>query len=593
MSSFFGKTLLAPADYIFAKEGDDFKNYYTLKTYIDQSVNDDVIHYNSMNYPFKDVVYYCDNTPILAAPLKFISLHTGWRINPIVPFNYLVIFAFIFATLLCYLLLSKVIQSKVLVIILSISLPYFNPQAYRIVEGTENLSLSFILLANLVLLYKIYENTENSKNLRLWNLLNLALIILSSFVHLYYLIILCLNTGLFLFIYTVYRLATNKTWIKTLASSATVPLAALTFVLTFFMLTDEFYQDRGKTAMGYNIMPWKTNFSGFYKPYDYLHIKFIIEPNYWISYEANTYLGGFVLYGLLSIIILAFIKKLGIIERQKEDQPLSKSWFIILLTVASLFSLCIAFGPNYELFDGRYIIRNYFNLFSIARLFSDKVTHFRCLGRFSWLFFWAINFSVAYWLDRWVSRGQTLAVIMLYILSFIAVKDMADSGAAFRTNQFKNAFEAQNMPAEILQINNSLKAGKYDAILPLPFFLVGSEIHNRTIDAVNYNFYAQLSSLSGLPLMSSQLARTPLTNNESLFNLFLQNKADSSLSNKLKGKTIAVIKNSDDYNRVLNRGIIDQDELRMAFTNSADFPDKFKMTGVDTVGKYYVYKWQL
>ena len=93
--------------------------------------------------------------------------------------------------------------------------------------------------------------------------------------------------------------------------------------------------------------------------------------------------------------------------------------------------------------------------------------------------------------------------------------------------------------------------------------------------------------------MSSQLARTPLTNNESLFNLFLQNKADSSLSNKLKGKTIAVIKNSDDYNRVLNRGIIDQDELRMAFTNSADFPDKFKMTGVDTVGKYYVYKWQL
>ncbi len=93
--------------------------------------------------------------------------------------------------------------------------------------------------------------------------------------------------------------------------------------------------------------------------------------------------------------------------------------------------------------------------------------------------------------------------------------------------------------------------------------------------------------------MSSQLARTPLTNNESLFSLFLQSKMDNTLRNKLKGKTIAVIKNADDYNKVMARGIPDQAELIQAFKNSADFPEKFKMAGIDTIGKYYVYKWQL
>ena len=593
MSFFFGKTLLAPANYIFAKESDDFKNYYTLKTYVDQPINNDLIHYNSMNYPFKDVVYYCDNTPLLAAPLKFICAHTGWYIDPVIPFNYLIIFAFVFSSILCYFLLSKFIQSSALLIILSISLPYFNPQAYRIVNGTENLSLSFILLANLLLLYKIYENTEQGKATRLWNLLNLTLIVLASFVHLYYLIILCINTGLFLLVYSINRYRIGLAFAKTLANAVIVPLIALAFVLAYFMLTDEFYNDRGNMAMGYNIMAWKTNFSGFFKPYDYLHIRFIIEPNYWLNYEANTYLGGFVLYGLVSIAIHAFIKRVEIINPQNTEQSLLKSGFVILLLLASLISLFIAFGPDYDLLEGNYTIHNYLDLFNIARLFTDKVTHFRCLGKFSWLFFWAINFCIAYWLDRWVMRGQILAVMLLYILSFIAIKDMADSGCAFRENQFKNAFSEKNMPVEIIQINKALKTANYDAILPLPFFLVGSEIHNRTIDPVNFNFYAQLSSLSGLPLMSSQLARTPLTSNEILFNLFLQNKADTTLSNKLKGKTIAVIKNADDYKKVVDRGIPDQDELKQAFKNSANFPEKFKMTGVDTIGKYYLYKWQL
>ncbi len=50
---------------------------------------------------------------------------------------------------------------------------------------------------------------------------------------------------------------------------------------------------------------------------------------------------------------------------------------------------------------------------------------------------------------------------------------MVDSGNAYKDNQFKNAFAVKNMPTEIVQVNKALKAGKYDAILPLPFFLVG------------------------------------------------------------------------------------------------------------------------
>lgn len=591
---YFGKVLIAPNEYTFARQGDDVKNYFTLESYVTQPINTGYRHYNSMNYPFRDIIFYCDNSPLIAVPVKWLSKHTHIPVKAIPIFNYIIILNFLFVSILCYLLISRFIKSHTLAIILSFSLPYFEPQSLRIVEGTENLGLSFIIIANLLLLYIIYERTEDGKSTWVYHILNFLLIVLTSFIHLYYLVILCLNTGLILFAYFILRVKRRQPYLKTLAGAVIVPVLAFCVTFLIYLVTDEFYNARSEKPMGYNYDAWKTMISGFYTSYAYMRIRFVFEATQYINYEAHTYLGAFLLYGSLIFAIL-YISKKASLQAFKNYFHKSSATFILLVSIASIVCLFIALGPEYYLMNGEYKFNNFLDLFSFIELFTNRIEHFRCLGRFSWLFFWAANFCFAFTLDNWLLSRKTLAIIVMYILSFLAIKDMSATGNEYCRNEFPNQFLQKNMPPEVQRLNADMQKRHYDAIMPLPFFLVGSEEHNRTMDAPTYayaQFYFQLSSLTKLPLMSSQLARTPIPSNTSLFDFYWHLKQDTVLQSSLWGKKIAIIEDDAAYNTRSGFPVLDNDMLREAFYNSQKLPHFYRVTPIDTVGNYIMYLWE-
>ena len=52
---------------------DGMRNYFAYHDYITQGKSDNFFLFEKMNYPFGDYIFYTDNTPLIAVPLKWFS----------------------------------------------------------------------------------------------------------------------------------------------------------------------------------------------------------------------------------------------------------------------------------------------------------------------------------------------------------------------------------------------------------------------------------------------------------------------------------------------------------------------------------------
>ena len=90
----------------------------------------------------------------------------------------------------------------------------------------------------------------------------------------------------------------------------------------------------------------------------------------------------------------------------------------------------------------------------------------------------------------------------------------------------------------------------YDALMPLPYYHVGTEKKGFIID--DNNFWSRETYRRALyyqlPLMACKMSRTPLVTAERMFSLFSDNP-DAELLSMLKGKKILVIEDTV-YKRV-------------------------------------------
>src|SRR5690606_26728681 len=63
-------------DATFSNEYDGFKNNYTLHQYVQEPIGaQGLFHFEFMHYPYGDVVFTSDNTPLISIPLRYIHHH--------------------------------------------------------------------------------------------------------------------------------------------------------------------------------------------------------------------------------------------------------------------------------------------------------------------------------------------------------------------------------------------------------------------------------------------------------------------------------------------------------------------------------------
>ncbi|WP_460622280.1 hypothetical protein [Hymenobacter tenuis] len=576
---------------------DGSKNYFTFIAYVQQPWSYGLGMFGMMNYPYGDYIFYTDNTPLLAVPVRLWS-HYIFDVTPYALdiYHALLLAGFLLSTALLTDILRRLLRHWGLVIIFAVVLPWLNPQTGRLFNGHFNLAYSFVPLLAIWGLLVLYTRIKNGQAVRSWLIGLIISFALTGLLHLYYLPLLALTTGGFF----AWWLLSQGQWRFSLAGIGML-LTLLPTGLCFgiIRLVDGYYRLRSAGASGFNSPPWKLQLSALIRSYSYDRTHFWLEPQAQPTYESVAYLGAFALFGLTLAGGAWLVRRQAVQQMMAAWRPSLQRQFLGFLLGAALIGLAISIGTTYEVFDGQYVFHNYFSAFYYLQKITDAVTQFRTVARFSWPFFWAVNFLVLVGLDFWLSysrwRGRWIVAILLVFLAWL---DTRDTLKFYRGSLVANPLTDIRRTENINQLLFSAETTDYQAILPIPFFHVGSEDMELTVDDHNPHSLQcyQLSLRTNLPLMASKMSRTPPEQMKQLRSLFDPSGPSPELLGRLRkvGKPILVFFDQSYYD-----GSNPIEELksnpkaRALIDAGAEFPTRNHLTLVAEAGKLRLYRWDV
>jgi hypothetical protein len=591
------KSVFNPGEYVFHNSADGLKNYYTLAAYVeDTTASESILHFKGFNYPFGETTFYTDNTPLLSVPLKLVNKHLFSTVGyTTYLFDMFSLLQILLSSVLCWLILRQLTDNAVLLVLFSITLPVLNPQLLRFVQGgTLNLSFSPVLLFPVYLMLRVYTNVVNQRKCTLTIIALAVFIYLSAFVHVYYLLILAILAGSFYLLVVAYLVIKKLPFVKFgVIALGTLLMAVVLFYLTL-VLFDPYLSERNETALGYNIANWKLQVSSLFTAYHFLKTKYLISYAKYIPYEGHVYLGGFFLYSATAIVIAKIFCSKWQLQLSRHFLLSHKGIFLLFFTLSSLVLFFISVGPEYYFgLDNDYVFSNYYSLFYHIELNTKRITHFRCLGRFAWPVFWALNFSLIYLVAQLLKQRSVWLKVVLVVLLYFNCKDARNAYEFTRDSQNENPFELTTSGlSDVKQLADSVVPGYYQAIIPLPYYHVGTESHEYSIDPDQQHFVRTVTFANELrlPLMSSTMSRTSLLQADKLFSLINAPRTNDTLLSLLSEKPLLIYLDKRYYIDSTLYGNFDTQVQKNTFYNSRNITAKYAMTKIASVGELELYE---
>ncbi|RSK40977.1 hypothetical protein [Hymenobacter perfusus] len=594
----FGQLLLQPGQHLLVTTQDGAKNYFTFQAYIQQPWQNGLGWFGQMNYPFGDYVFYTDNTPLLAIPVRLWS-HYIFDLTPYAldVYHWLLVLGFFGSTALLVAILHRLVRHWGLVLVFAVVLPWLNPQTSRLLVGHFNLSYSWVVLLAIWGLLGLYERAQACRPIWRW-VLGLGLgFIAAGLAHLYYLPLLALTTAGFF----AWWLLPRQQWRSWSLSGAGLLLTLVPFAVCFLAvrLSDGYYALRSMEATGFNFAPWKLQLSALIRTNSYETVHFWLEPREQPTYESVAYLGAFALFGLTFFAGAWVVRKPATQRFWAAWRATPERAFLGLLLGAALVGLAVSIGTEYSVADGQYTFQNYFSAFYYLQKLTAAVTHFRAVARFSWPFFWAVNLLVLAGLDFWLRfnrwPGRWAVVVALVALALL---DTRDTVKHYRKSLLPNVLTNEQEFPELQPLLQQVQPGQYQAILPVPFFHVGSEDMALTVDDDNaHSLHAyQLALRTNLPLMASKLSRTPQVHIQQLRSIFSPQGPTPELRRQLRaaGKPILVLFDQSYYNGTnLLSSQQTNPQARQLIEAGAALPAQQQLILVAEAGNLRLYRWDV
>ena len=583
---------------IFSNEGDGLKNIFNLVSYVKEPITaEGIFKFNSFCYPFGEYVYYTDNTPLFAIPFRWFCLHIyDASAYTMVVFNLFVILNIIISGLLLYKIFRQLLNEQVFSYIIAIILPWTNIQVLRIWRGHYSLSFaSLILLAIwLMMLWHKYRY-EIRKQVGV-GVAMILLTIASFLAHGYYLAIVSIFITFMLLFYGFLN-RKEKYGKFTLWASVVFPVLAVGLTMLLLFVTDKNLAIRGETAHGYDDAFQKTRLFCLYGHYNFQKIFFPIYYDFDTSDpDSAGYLGNVGLFAFFIIGIAVLVNKrfrYNIMQIQKDffRDPLKAS-----ILLGSIIMLSISMGEVYDSVGAFY--QHGFNFFNIINPFfylhfiTNRVEQFRCLVRFLWPFYFGFYIWVMYTIVAvYQQSGKRLKISIIVGICCLGGAEVYDfvTELQHKTNNV-NYLSADNVAKTR---PGHLDPKQYQAILPIPYYFVGSEDYNMTSDDdegwSNYTYRLHLNT--GLPLMSCKMSRTPPLFNKILFDFVAYDSLNKLLKEKLNRKPILVAVNKRLINEpIANHKPILEQAVRL-YTYSLEFVARHHLQPVDSADDVIFYNY--
>lgn len=520
-----------PTRYVFVKGDDGLKNNFTLLSYVQSPAGDGLWHYGQMNYPFGEGVLYTDNMPLLAATLKTLAPYSNTiQQQPLAILNLLLMANFLILTALLVLVLKRFVRSGWLVAALALALPWLHPMFLQL-NGPASLSLSALVMLHIYALIKWYESTGNRAFL-LWCGVLIAVLYLSFFIHGYYLFIMAFTTGFFC-LFTAIRLQQ----IRSLAAAFLVPAMAIGLAATTLALLDTELAARSNQVMGYNWSNWQLNSAQLLLPGNLIafitrlfHLPEVLLP--------HSFLGAGFLFTVLLLLIVWLWRKQSLFSSSIFKRP---GALALVLAITGIAMTGMALGEDFYLFQTRHHFYNIFNPLFYLRRVVPQLNHLRFADRFFYPAFFMLWLALAYVFDAWLhssgSRAFKYVVLGIVILLLGAEALQQVQTAKVFPNTLRPGYFTENTGLSLPAPNT------YQAILPIPFYHVGSEEAGYTMETPEefLTLTMALAAESKLPLMSCKLSRTPEYQSRALIDMLASGVASPEISRRLNNKPILVV----------------------------------------------------
>ena len=479
---------------------DGLKNYFNPMFYLKYDTG---THFSGMNYPFGEHLVFTDGQPLIVWILKLFPNSTSLADAIPAIFN----LSIFIGIALCMLLIYKISRHFLLppwyAVCISWIIALLSPQIHRL-AGHYALAHTFIIPLVWLLLLKYQGGSRNSK---WWYGISLvATLSLSSFLHVYYLMIGSLFVLAFFFVKAIKETPRWRNAASTLILGVLIAVLPLLIFKIFLSLTDPM-TDRPSNPYGFfdHMAYWQ----GVFLPDSGPVLDFV---SYFkeIPKVVNE---GYAYVGLLSSIVLIltvirffrFHLNLGWTRGFKVPLPNGMGVSLYAALLLLLFSMGIPFIWGLE------------SLLDIVK----PLKQFRSLGRFAWVFYYIMSVYTAFYLyliwKRLSMKGLKsfgsglLAVALLF---WAAEAWIHVSLRKERIEKWDHANIMRKPPIDYNQWLSDIGLEKEDfqAILPLPAFFIGSEkLYTESINYYSTRHGMVAAYQTGLPLASGLLSRTSMS----------------------------------------------------------------------------------
>jgi hypothetical protein len=488
----FGPVLANPNDFYFNPGGDMLQSYYVTAFF---AAFDSGVHFSGMNYPYGEHINYPNLQPLVAATMGFLQRHGVPTARYAVGItNVLGLTSLVITPVVLYIVLRRTRLPVLYAGVLALIIGFMSPQVLRL---DAHLSLSYAWFVPWMW-YCIIRMQENLGRWR-WYGIFIASTLLIGSVMPYFLALGCAFLRGHLLV-LAWQQPRQRRWLWRVALAGAVPL----LLFRAFLWATDPVTDRPPNPFG--LLVYVASPATVFTP--------VVGPLYdwwqaqWPSEGENE---GYAYVGLVSTLTLAasFVLGTAVVLARRQWRRLGRPALPLHLRTglwAASLLLLFSFGAPFKWHGFGWLTEH-----------AGQVKQFRSLGRFAWPFYYVATTYTAYCLYRlwrYLRRRRlgALAWVGLPLLLFWGTEAWFQvSSRATQLVQFPGAsafLDPSTNILERLKWGNPKAVTDFQAIMPLPYFNIGTDKfdHSGTGNAIFQAYNA--SALSGLPLLATHTPRS-------------------------------------------------------------------------------------
>ncbi len=485
--SFFSSILKDPNQIYFSPGGDGLKAYYGALYHV--KYDQTALQTKAMNYPYGENIFFTDSQPFVVNSIRFISQNiTDISGQTVAIINLLMLLSIVLGAVFLSLIFVELKTPWWFAALAAVGIAFLSPQIGRL---GGHFTLSYIVW--LPLLIWLLIRFDRNKSFVLSILIGLVTL-LATGMHMYFF---ALFGFLFLF-YWGYQFLSKQypirqwSWLAHIFIQVILPLLAIQLLIN---LTDPI-SDR--TSRPWGFFTYRANPATVFLPLHKPYASFLSSVKLFQSFdwEAYAFIGLIAFVGTL-FGIFSIIKR---IRNKQKWYMVSSNPLLNVLFWASVASLLVSFSLPFNL--GLKFLLDY----------MGPVQQLRALSRFSWIFFYLINILVFVGLYQlWGKSNKFKALVIASFLFLMYDAFLNVQGYAPRLVNRVAELEDQKNESDANSWVKQIDPNEFQAILPLPYFHVGSE-NVWLVDKCDIARQAYVASLkTGLPSMAVMLSRTSIS----------------------------------------------------------------------------------